>query len=163
MVKIEILVEEGKAEKIRETELQRYLDFFRESYKDNMSHSNATITSFPRWSIISGYYAMHNISKLLIAVKFRLKITKEAHSTTIKVIRENVRDRKTVEMIEKGYDEFRRLADELNEAKKERVRAQYYTGTVFMKKRFEEEAAGFNKTSVRPYIEKISRLIENDY
>ena len=85
MVKIEVLYREGKVSKIKETELQRYIEFFTESYKDNLNHAEYTLESHPRWSIISGYYAMHDISKLLIAKIYRLKINSEVHSTTIKV------------------------------------------------------------------------------
>jgi len=74
MVKLEILSKEGKIIRISELELGRYINFFEGSYKDNFEHSKANISSFPRWSIISGYYSMHDITKLLLAKKFRLKI-----------------------------------------------------------------------------------------
>ena len=67
MVKIEILQKEGKISRIKETELDRYIGFFAESYKDNFRHSEYNLETYPRWSIISGYYSMHDISKLLIA------------------------------------------------------------------------------------------------
>ncbi len=39
MVKIEVLVAEGKVSKIKELELDRYNNFFENSYKDNLEHS----------------------------------------------------------------------------------------------------------------------------
>jgi hypothetical protein len=92
MVSIETLMKEGKVSRIRELEVGRYVNFFENSSKDNLAHCKATIKTFPRWSIISGYYAMHDTTKLLIAKKFRLKIELEVHATTIKVLRELVKD-----------------------------------------------------------------------
>ena len=88
MVKIEVLENEGKISRIRETELDRYTNFYTESYEDNLKHSEATLETYPRWSIISGYYSMHDISKLVIAKVYRFKVEREVHATTIKVLRE---------------------------------------------------------------------------
>jgi hypothetical protein len=117
MVSIETLMKEGKVSRIKELEVERYVNFFESSSKDNLEHSKATIKTFPRWSIISGYYAMHDITKLLIAKKFRLKIELEVHATTIKVLRVLLKDREIIELIEKGYKEFISLANDLAEAK----------------------------------------------
>src|SRR3989344_6691713 len=83
MVKIETLLNERKISKISELELERYVSFFDNSYKDNLEHSKANLTKFSRWAIISGYYAMHDITKLLLAKKFRIKVESEVHATTI--------------------------------------------------------------------------------
>ncbi len=83
MVKIDTLFNEKKISRISELELGRYVNFFESSYKDNLEHSKKNILEFPRWSIISGYYAMHDITKLFIAKKFRIKIDFEVHATTI--------------------------------------------------------------------------------
>jgi hypothetical protein len=160
MVKIEILINEGKIRKIRETELQRYLEFFTESYQDNLKHSEATVESYPRWSIISGYYAMHDISKLLIAKTYRLKIELEVHATTIKVLRELLKDEEILELIEEGYEKFKGLSDELKDAKKERVKVQYYTGTAFMKEKYKRRALGFQNDVAKRFIEAIKRFLE---
>jgi hypothetical protein len=161
MVKIETLEKENKISRIKETELQRYIEFFTESYQDNLSHSENNIETHPRWSIISGYYAMHDISKLLIAKIYRLKIEREVHATTIKVLRELLKDEETLKLIEEGYEEFQNLADELSDAKRERVKVQYYTGSRFMREKYKERAFDFNKDVVKPYIEKIKKLLES--
>ena len=83
MVKIEKLLQEGKLSRISELELERYTNFFKHSYLDNFHHGQAVLKTFPRWSIISGYYAMHDITKLLLAKQFRLKVELEVHATTI--------------------------------------------------------------------------------
>lgn len=159
MVKLEILEKENKISRIKETELDRYTEFFTESYKDNLSHSEANADNYPRWSIISGYYAMHDISKLLIAKVYRLKVDKEVHSTTIKVLREILKDKETLKLIETGYEEFHSIADELSDAKKERVKVQYYTGTSFLKEKYKKKASDFSSGVVNPYIEKIKKML----
>ncbi len=160
MVKTEILEKEKKVSRIRETEVKRYIEFFTASYEDNLKHSKSTIENYPRWSIISGYYAMHDISKLLIAKIYRLKIEREIHATSIKVLREIINDKETLNLIEEGYQEFKNLADDLNDAKKERIKVQYYTGTSFMKEKYKKRAKDFFENSVEPYTNKIKVLLE---
>ena len=43
MVKIEVLEKEGKISRVKETELERYAEFFTESYQDNFKHSEGNI------------------------------------------------------------------------------------------------------------------------
>ena len=159
MVKIEILISEGKVSKIKELELARYINFFENSYKDNLEHSKFVKESFPRWSIISGYYAMHDITKLLLAKEFRLKIELEVHATTIKALKELIQNKQLLELIEKGYEEFLFLANDLAEGKKERVKTQYFTGTDYMKEEYRKKAGEFLKNIVEPYIEKVRKLL----
>lgn len=160
MVKIDILLREGKISKISELELERYVNFFGSSYLDNLEHSRANLKTFPRWSIISGYYAMHDITKLLLSKKFRIKIELEVHATTIKVTDELIKNKEILSLIKQGYKEFISLANDLAEAKKERVNVQYYTGTKFMKEQYALRAEEFLNSTVLPYLEKIKRLVE---
>ena len=159
MVSIETLMREGKVNRIKELELERYINFFENSYKDNLEHCKANLATFPRWSIISGYYAMHDITKLLIAKKFRLKIELEVHATTIKVLRQLIKDKEIIELIEKGHKKFISLANDLAEAKKERTKSQYYTGTKFMKEQFQNLSKEFLSAAVNPYIERINKIL----
>jgi len=46
---------------------------------------------------------MHDIAKLFIAKKFRIKILKEVHSTTIKVIKIVSERKDLVKLLEIGY------------------------------------------------------------
>jgi len=97
-----------------------------------LAHANENVDKFPRWSIISGYYAMHNIAKLFLAKKFRIKILKEVHSTTIKVMRIVSERKDLVKLLEIGYREFKKLIEELEVVKRERVKVQYYKGTPYL-------------------------------
>ncbi|MBU1203633.1 MAG: hypothetical protein KKG60_01035 [Nanoarchaeota archaeon] len=160
MVKIETLMEEKKISRINELELDRYINFFENSYEDNLRHSKTNLSKFPRWAIISGYYAMHDITKLLLAKKFRIKIEFEIHATTIKVLRELIKNKELLNLIERGYKEFLTLAQDLNEAKNERIKAQYYTGTKFMHKEYEGKAKEFYENIVLNYLEKIRGLLK---
>ena len=164
MVKIDTLIAEGKVVKINELELPRYINFFENSYKENLEHSTAVMITYPRWSIISGYYAMHDLTKLLIAKDFLLKIELEVHATTIKVLAELIKNSELLRLMEVGYNEFIVLANDLATAKKERVKAQYYTGTKFMKEEYRKRASEFRSEVVAPYVEKIKLLLgdEND-
>ena len=160
MVKIETLIKEEKVSKISELELERYINFFDKSYKNNLEHSKFVLEKFPRWSIISGYYAMHDIAKLFLAKEFRLKIDYEVHATAIKVLRELIKNKEILKLIEKGYEEFINLANDLAEAKKDRVKVQYYTGTEYMEQEYGKRAKGFLSKIVEPFLSKINKLIE---
>ena len=159
MVKIETLIDEGKISRIKELEIERYVNFFSSSYKDNLEHCKAVIETFPRWSIISGYYAMHDITKLLLAKVFNLKIEFEVHATTIKALRELIKNKEILKLLENGYQEFIYLANDLAEAKKERAKSQYYTGTAFMKEEYKKRAQNFLEDTVDLFIPKISKLL----
>ncbi len=159
MVKIKKLLEEGKVSRIAELELERYVSFFDSSSMNNLEHCNAVLDSFPRWNIISGYYAMHDLTKLLLAKAYRLKVDYEVHATAIAALYELLHDREVLGLLEHGYKEFIFLANDLAQAKKERVRVQYYTGTPFMKEEYRKRAAEFLSGTVEPFIAKMNRII----
>lgn len=159
MVKIDNLFKKGRISQISELEIERYVDFFGNSYLDNLEHSKKNIEDFPRWSIISGYYAMHDITKLLIAKKFRIKIDLKVHLTAIQLLKELTKNNELVKNLKEGYKEFLNLANDLEEAKKARIKMQYYTGTKFLKEEYRKKAVEFN-LKVNSYIEKIKGLLK---
>ena len=120
-----------------------------------------TIKRFPRWSIISGYYAMHDLTKLFLADKFNTKIDFNVHETTLIVLKELIKDKQIIEMLNIGYNEFTRLLNDLSIARKKRTKVQYYTGTKFMQEKYEKEAQEFLENTVLPFINKI-KLSKND-
>lgn len=143
MKKIDYLFKTKKISRIIETERERYTNFFNNTYKENLEHCKFNLEKFPRWSIISGYYAMHDITKLFLAEKFRIKIDLNVHKNTIVVLREITKDREILRLLETAYNEFIEMANDLSEARKERTKAQYYTGTAFMKHSYKEKAREF--------------------
>ena len=159
MVRIETLMNEYKVSKVKELEKERQVAFLLHSYKNNLEHAKFVQETFPRWSIISGYYAMHDISKLLLIKNFNLKVEREVHATTIKLIRELIRNKKLFKLFEQGYKNFTNLASDLTEAKKERTKTQYYTGTVYMKEEFKKKSENFLIEIVEPYVEKIKKIL----
>jgi hypothetical protein len=163
MEKIEFLLKNGKISKIIETERERYLNFFSNSYKENLDHCKFVLEEYPRWSIISGYYAMHDIAKLFLADKFNIKIDFNVHETTILVLKQMTKDKQIIEMLGIGYEEFIKLLNDLAIARKQRTKAQYYTGTEFMKGKYLLEAKAFLENNVLKFIEKIKAInLKND-
>lgn len=160
MAKIAILKDRGKLSRISDLEISRYIDFFTNSYKDNLSHSEYVMEAYPRWSIISGYYAMHDITKLLLAKKFRLKVEREVHATAIETLRELIKDTILLQLLEDGYKEFLHLASDLEEARDERTKVQYYTGTPYLNAQYRKRAMEFHKTFVLIYLQKIEALLK---
>ena len=124
---IDELLKKKYISRLNELEIERYVNFFENSYKDNLEHSKDNTKKFSRWSIISGYYAMHDITKLLFAKKFRIKVEFKVHETTIKLLKILIKDPGLISFIEISYHEFKNLANDLVEAKKERAKVQYYT------------------------------------
>ena len=155
------LLKTKKISKILETEKERYLNFFSNSYKENLEHCKYNLERYPRWSIISDYYSMHDLAKLFLADKFSIKIELNVHQTTIDMLRELIKDKQVIDMLNMGYSEFIKLLNDLAIAKKHRTKAQYYTGTKFMKEKYKEEAIDFLNKTVLPFINKIKNL-KND-
>jgi hypothetical protein len=160
MVKIDTLLKKRKISIISDTELDRYINFFESAYKDNLEHSKFVLKNYPRWSIISGYYVMHDITKLLIAKKLKIKIDFEVHTTTIRVLREFIKNKELNAILIKGYKEFLNLANDLAEAREERTKTQYYTGTKFLQEEYMGKAMWFYENIVLIYITKIKKLLE---
>lgn len=160
MVIIDALIEKGQINKIPDLEIERYLNFFESSYKDNFEHSNKNSVNFPRWSIISGYYAMHDITKLFLAKKFNIKVDSKVHKTVIKIMEQLAEDDAVLELLKTGYEEFTKMAADLFEAREERQKVQYYTGTKFMDEEYRKKSKDFQNNVVLPYLDKIKEMLE---
>ena len=159
MVKIDTLFKKKRISRINELESKRYTNFFENSYIENIEHCKKNLNEFPRWSVISEYYAMHDITKLLIAKQFMIKIDFKVHLTTIQVLRELIKNKELAISLQKSYKEFLILANDLDEAKNERTKAQYYTGTAFMKEEYKKRAKDF-LDEVIIYINKIKEILK---
>lgn len=154
-------LKKGAISNIFREEKERYLHFLSNAYKENLEHSKANIIRFPRWAIISGYYAMHDVAKLFLADKFNLKINFKVHKITIEALEELIHNKEISKMLNLGYEELLKMMNDLKDAKKIRTHAQYYTGTKFMKEKYQKEAKDFLKEIVFPFIEKI-KVINHD-
>jgi len=158
MDKINNLLKTKKISKLIETERLRYLNFFSNSYKENLEHCKFNLANFPRWSIISGYYAMHDLTKLFLADKLNIKVDFNVHQTTIDVFSEIVKNKQLNNMLNFAYSEFLKLLNDLIEAREKRTKVQYYTGTDFMKEKYKKEAKIFLDNTVLVFINKIKNL-----
>jgi len=101
---------------------------------------------------------MHDLAKLFLADKFSIKIELNVHQTTIDILRELIKNKQVIDMLNLGYSEFTKLLNDLAIAKKQRTKAQYYTGTKFMKEKYKEEANIFLYKTVLPFIEKVKTI-----
>ncbi|MEM4271757.1 MAG: hypothetical protein QXD13_01570 [Candidatus Pacearchaeota archaeon] len=162
MSKVERLFKSGRISRIVETERERYLNFFSNSYKENLEHCRFVLEKYPRWSIISGYYAMHDIAKLFLADKFSIKVNLPVHENVIILFKELIKDGELAKMLDLGYEELMKLMNDLVKAKKKRTTVQYYTGTKFMKEKYKQEAKKFLAIKVSPFIEKIRSLRDDN-
>ena len=61
-------------------------------------------------------------------------------------------------MLESGYEKFEALSDQLNTAKRERIRAQYYTGTEFLERYWKQKAEEFI-IEVNQFVELVNELM----
>ncbi|MBR9689744.1 MAG: hypothetical protein GOV01_02535 [Candidatus Altiarchaeota archaeon] len=155
---IETLLRERAVARLTDFELDRFLNTYEKGYQDNLKCMDFVLDKFPRWGIVIGYFAMHDISKLLIAKKQMLKVNTNAHKNTIELLRGLVQDRSLTKLLEEGYEDFKSLADELTDAKRERVRAQYYKGTPVLGEQWKADAHSFAK-NVKDFVTRIEELL----
>ena len=157
---IEEFLRKEVIKKIVETEIPRYTNFFTSSYKENLEYCKTVLKTFPRWSIISGYYAMHDVTKLFLAKKFQIKIDAKVHKTVIRIMEEITNDDQLLKLLKIGYKEFTKMAADLTEARNKRQKAQYYTGSEFMKEKYKEEAETFLNNVITHYLNKINSMLK---
>lgn len=158
-------------EQIPATEKNNYLKFHELAYKEDYAHALKNSIDFPRWSIISGYYCMHDLTKLFLGKKFNIKISGEhIHVKTIHALETLIKDEqiknKTIELLKKAenlYHSAERLKEKtiplmLKTGKQERRKAQYYTQE--FPQANSEKAEYFLKTIVEPYKKIIEELLK---
>lgn len=155
-------------------ERENYLVFHRLAYKDDLTVAEFLALKSPRWSVIAGYYAMHDITKLFLADAFAVKITSpEIHEKAIIAIGEKVKDENTKEKLiallkdAKGiYLNVERLKERilpelLRKGKQERGKSQYYTEDYSKaKEASSQKSLYFLDSFVKPYISIIEELMK---
>ena len=156
------------------TEKDNYLLFHKIAFEEDLKHSEKTFLEFPRWSIISGYYCMHDLTKLFLAEKFNIKITSpEIHSKTINALAHFINDetikKELLELMKTAKDIYystERLKEKtlptlLRRGKQERGKAQYYSEDYNNKININSQRASyFLQTIVRPYVQLLTGLMK---
>lgn len=156
--------------KLNEVEREIWIKFHEFAYKDDLELSEKIKDSNPRWSIISGYYAMHDIAKLYLGKVHNFKIAGEnVHRQTIDCLKLVLRDKKEADRI---FELLRNAEKEINEigaeqipyllmsGKKERGKAQYYSVDVLTdNKEYAKKAEWFNDNIVRIFIKILEEMI----
>ena len=121
---------------LNEVEREIWIKFHEFAYKDDLELSKKIKNTNPRWSIISGYYAMHDIAKLYLGKIHNIKILGEnVHKQTIdnlKVVLKKEESNKIFELLRSAEVEIKEIGVEqipylLLSGKKERGKAQYYS------------------------------------
>ncbi len=160
-------------ENLSEVEKESWIKFHENVYQDDLKHSEKDLMEFPRWSIISGYYAMHDITKLYLGKIHDIKITGEnVHTKVIDALNKFIQDKqekdKIIGLLNKAEISFfnvLRLQEKtlplmLRKGKTERGKTQYYS------KDFSDitsqRAVYFFDNIVKPYIEIMEGMIAED-
>jgi len=145
-------------------EKEFYLSYLENAYKEDFTHAKNSLETSPKWTIIAGYYAMHNISKYYLGLKFNKKLTlPNIHSATIQAIKEFITNNKINEILEKieKYDEIEPLYFELRKGRDERSKTQYYINKYKSTNNITyQKAKNFIENIVEKYITVLESLIE---
>ena len=154
----------GTIKKISFLEKKDIKLFLEYTSSDNEKTSKSLIESHSRWSIISGYYAMHDLSELYLLLKFDLQFTKPSvHDAVIKALKELVDKKEVINLIEEGNTQFKKVQKLdyfLAKGKENREKTQYYTILSFNEFEIKKIAFEFNKKVVEPYLKIIKKLIK---
>lgn len=155
------------------TERNNYIAFHEHSYQDNLNHSEKNMLEFPRWSVISGYYAMHDVTKLFLAKQYNIKVSApDIHAKTIEALEacigeEDIKRRllKLLKEAKEIYFSVERLKERvlpamLRKGKQERGSSQYYTEDYSKRSPIDSRKASyFLDTLVKPYVRLIEELM----
>jgi len=157
-------LESKTIQKVTFLEKENIKEFLEFTYKDDLKTSISIKDNHFRYSIISGYYAMHDISKLY--EKFNIKFTKPSvHDAVIKALKELVKKDEIINYIEKSNKEFskiQKLDYFLMKGKLSREKTQYYTNNNFNFEKLKKDSNNFIENIVKPYIKIVEKLIEEE-
>lgn len=118
----------GSIKELLPNEKEDYFTYLSSTYKDNTKASEYNLLKFPRWSIIAGYYAMHDIAKLFLGKNYNLKLTSPyVHAATIQSLRELVKKEDLIKYLEEAEKEINSLHRTLYKGKEEREKTEYYS------------------------------------
>ena len=139
-----------------------------------MKVSDKLLTISPKWTIVTGYYAMHDITKLYLAKQHDLKISERGvHLAAIvalkQVMSDNAVKEKAIKLLtkaEKTYEVFSIPSKEriipvlLSKGKDEREKTQYYSENY--EKLVLAKSMEFQEKIVKAFIEIMEKMIKDD-
>lgn len=158
---------------LTDREKQRWILFHLHSYKQNLKLAEHLLITYPRWSIIVGYYAMHDITKLYIGKIHNIKITgQNVHARAVEKLREVItKDReKVIKLLEEAENQMEialRMKEKvlphiLTHGKRERSKSQYYQTVEqedLFKATYSVKASEFIENIVKPYLRIFEGLL----
>lgn len=159
-----------RIKKLNEIERELWVNFHRFAYKDDLAICERVIEVHPRWAIISGYYAMHDIAKLYLGKVHGIKITgANIHKKVFYALRDLLGGNKNVEKIisllgeaeekikELGIDDISYL---LRLGEKERSKVQYYTLDSFSNnEKYIQKAKSFLEEIVLVFVKIMEEIV----
>lgn len=162
---------EGVITSIEKSEKVRYVEFHKNAYMDDLKVADKIFTTSPRWTIVAGYYAMHDVTKLYLAKQHDIKIKgRGVHLAAIIALRNVLSDRNVKEkaitlltQAQEVYDMFSTPVKEkiipnlLSKGKEEREKSQYYSEDC--ERLALTKSRGFLQNIVRPFIELMEKMI----
>jgi len=164
MVNIQDFRDLGTIKDLPPNEKEQYVKFLETTYKENLQAAEYLLIKFPRWSIITGYYAMHDITKLFLGKKYGLKLSApQIHSAAITCLKELTKRKDILELLKKAeqeYEEITSLHYALIKGKEEREKSQYYTNEAVTAKVAIQKASYFLEKLVKPYKKLILELMK---
>lgn len=155
--------------RLNEIERKIWISFHEYAYKEDLSLAESLISNYPRWSIISGYYAMHDITKLYLGKIHNIKISgQNIHKQTISALRKvlptDPNTEEILELLKNAEEKIKELGIEdisylLQLGKSERGKVQYYSKESFSESRqYEEKARTFFNDIVKIFIKIIEAM-----
>jgi len=168
----EDFVAEGTISQLSAIEQADYIKFHQDSYKEDLEVANKLSLISPRWTVIVGYYAMHDLTKLYLSSQHNLKLSQRGvHSAAISALRKVLGDKETrakaIKLLKQAEDIYniygfkaQALPVILSRSKREREKAQYYSSainSIELKK-----ATDFLEKVIKPYINLFEKLIKGD-
>lgn len=156
-------------EKLREIERERWIKFHEFAYKDDIKLAEKIMNEHPRWSIISGYYAMHDMTKMYLGKIHNIKIVGEnVHKQAIdglkRVIDDEEEKRKIISLLKKAEEEIKKIETEdipyfLIVGRKERRKAQYYSEKSRENIDYTNRAKWFIDSIVKVFIRIMEKMV----
>lgn len=155
--------------KLNEVERGFWIKFHDSAYKEDLSLAEKIVKEYPRWSIIAGYYAMHDLTKLYLGEVHNLKISgQNIHKQTIdelkRVIKDKEENKKIIKLLETAEREIKEIGTDsipylLVLGKKERGKAQYYSFSQTRNIDYSKKAEWFFNEIVKVFVGLMEKLL----